>query len=68
MATVNAWTGVETVLMHRAAAGQPTSPPPLTEAVLISVVPCALFCGVTGITKLLVALAARPAATVQVTV
>ena len=43
------------------------SPPPLIVAVLVKLLPAAAV-GVTGITKLVLAPAARPAATVQVTV
>ena len=60
-------TALVTVLVHRALAGQVLSPPPLTVAVLITLAAAAAV-GVTGITKLVVALIARPAATVQVTV
>ena len=64
-----ATTGVgPTVLVQRLAAGQLLSPPPLTVAVLVTDVPLMLACGVTGITKLVLLPAARPAATVQVTV
>ena len=55
------------VLVQRAAAGQPASPPPLTVAVLTAGL-AADAVGVTGITNALVALTARPAAIVQVTV
>ena len=61
-------TGVVVVLVQRAVAGQVLSPPPETVAVLVSVVPLTPACGVTGITKLVLAPAARPEATVQVTV
>ena len=61
-------TGVVTVLVQRVLAGQVLSPPPETVALLLSVVPLTLACGVTGITKLVLAPAARPAATVHVTV
>ena len=47
-------------------AGQLGSPPPLTLAVLITL-GTALIVGVTGITKLVLALTASPAAIVQVT-
>ena len=57
-----------TLLVQRDAAGQVLSPPPDTVAVLVTEVPLMLACGVTGITKLVLAPAARPAATVQVTV
>jgi len=56
-----------TVLVQRAAAGQVGSPPPLIEAVFVIDEPAAKV-GVTGITKLVLPPAARPAATVQVTV
>ncbi len=56
-----------TVLVQRASAGQVGSPPPLTVAVFVTLVPAARV-GVTGITKLVLPPAARPAATVQVTV
>jgi hypothetical protein len=60
-------TGVVVVLVQRAAAGQPASPPPLTVAVFTAGEATAAV-GVTGITKAVVALTARPAAIVQVTV
>ncbi len=59
--------GVVTVLVQRAFAGQVGSPPPETVALLVTLVPAARV-GVTGITKLVLAPAARPAAMVQVTV
>ncbi|GAA4796999.1 hypothetical protein GCM10023307_23560 [Lysobacter hankyongensis] len=63
-----AFTGVgPSVSVQRAAAGQVGSPPPLTVAVLVTLVPAASV-GVTGITKLVLPPAARPAAIVQVTV
>jgi hypothetical protein len=62
-----ALTGVgPTLSLQRAAAGQPGSPPPLTVAVLVTL-GCAAAVGVTGITKLLLPPAAKPAGTVQVT-
>ena len=60
-------TAVVTLLVQRASAGQVASPPPLTVAVLVTLAAAARV-GVTGITKLVFAPAARPAATVQVTV
>ena len=60
-------TGVVTVLVQRALAGHVASPPPVTVAVLTTLAAAAVV-GVTGITKLVVALTARPAATVHVTV
>src|SRR5947199_393791 len=60
-------TGVPTVLVQFAAAGQVGSPPPLTVAVFVTVVPPAAAVGVTGIVKLTGALGARPAAIVHVT-
>jgi hypothetical protein len=59
-------TGVVVVLVQRAAAGQPGSPPPLTVAVFTAGEAAAAV-GVTGITNALVALTARPAGIVQVT-
>lgn len=56
-----------TELVQWVSPGQVVSPPPLTVAVLVSVVPAAAAVGVTGIAKELTALAAKPAATVQVT-
>ena len=61
------FTGVVTVLVQRAAAGQVGSPPPETVAVFATLA-AALAVGVTGMMKLVFAPAARPAATVQVTV
>jgi len=62
-----ALTGVgPTVEVQRAATGHVGSPPPLTVAVLVTLAPAARV-GVTGITKLVVALTARPGAIVQVT-
>ena len=61
-------TGVgPTELLQRALAGQVASPPPLTVAVLVTLA-AADRVGVTGITKLAFAPAAKPAATVQATV
>ena len=60
-------TGLVTLLVQRALAGHVLSPPPLTVAVLVTLAAAAAV-GVTGITKLVLAPAARPAATVQVTV
>ncbi len=62
-----ALTGVVTVLVQRASAGQVGSPPPETVAVLVTLAPAARV-GVTGMTKLAFAPAARPAGMVQVTV
>ncbi len=62
-----AFTGVFVVLVQRASAGQVGSPPPLTVAVFTAGEAAARV-GVTGITKLVLPPAARPAATVQVTV
>ena len=59
-------TGVVTLLLQRASAGQVGSPPPLTLAVLMTLAAAAAV-GVTGMTKVVVALAARPAAIVHVT-
>ena len=56
-----------TVPVQRAAAGQPESPPPLTVAVLVTL-GCAAAVGVTGITKLVLLPAAKPAERVHVTV
>ncbi|OJY95463.1 MAG: hypothetical protein BGP24_04675 [Lysobacterales bacterium 69-70] len=55
------------VSLQRAAAGQVESPPPLAVAVLVTLGTAAKV-GVTGITKLVLAPAAKPVATVQVTV
>jgi hypothetical protein len=55
------------VLLQRAAAGQVGSPPPLTLAVFVTLGVAAIV-GVTGITKLVLPPAARPAGTVHVTV
>src|SRR3954470_25071103 len=60
-------TGVSTVLEQFAAAGQVGSPPPLTVAVFVSVVPPAAAVGVTGIVKLTGVFGASGAAIVQVT-
>jgi hypothetical protein len=62
-----AFTGVVTLLVQRAFAGQVGSPPPLTLAVLVTLLPAAAV-GVTGITKLVLPPTAKPAGTVQVTV
>ncbi len=61
-------TGVLTELLQRASPGHVKSPPPETAAVLLAVVPAAAADGVTGMTKLALALTARPAGIVQVTV
>ncbi len=61
------FTGVVTLLVQRTAAGQPASPPPFTVALLVTLAAAAAV-GVTGITKLVVPPAAKPAAIVQVTV
>ena len=61
-------TGVSTWPWQRVAAGHPGSPPPLTVAVLVTVVPATAAVGITRITKLVVPPAARPAAIVHVTV
>ncbi|GAA4797046.1 hypothetical protein GCM10023307_23620 [Lysobacter hankyongensis] len=55
------------VSVQRAAAGQVGSPPPLTVAVFVTLGRAASV-GVTGIVKLVLPPAARPAGTVQVTV
>ena len=60
-------TGVVTVLVQRAVAGHVASPPPLTVAVFTAGVAAAAV-GVTGMMKLVLVPAARPAAIVQVTV
>ena len=62
-----ALTGVVVVLVQRAAAGHVGSPPPLTVAVFTAGLAAAAV-GVTGIVNALVALTARPAGIVQVTV
>ena len=63
-----AWIGVgPAVLVQRASAGQVGSPPPDTVAVLVTF-GIAAAVGVTGITNEVLPPAARPAATVQVTV
>ena len=63
-----AFTGVgPTLLVQRAAAGQVLSPPPLAVAVFVTLAPAAKV-GVTGITNEVLLPAARPAATVHVTV
>ncbi len=61
------FTGVVTLLVQRAVAGQVGSPPPLTLALFVTLAAAAVV-GVTGITKLVLLPAAKPAATVQVTV
>ena len=65
--STGAFTGVVVVLVQCAAAGQVGSPPPLTVAVFTTGEAAAIV-GVTGITKLVVPLTARPAGIVQVTV
>jgi hypothetical protein len=60
-------TGVVTLLLQRALAGQAGSPPPLTLALLVTLGTAAAV-GVTGITKLVLPPAAKPAGTAQVTV
>ena len=55
------------MLVQRASAPQPGSPPPLTVALLVTLVPAARV-GVTGMTNEVLPLTARPAAMVQVTV
>src|SRR6185312_2097758 len=60
-------TGVPTVLVQFAPAGHVGSPPPLTVAVFVTVVPPAAAVGVTGIVKLTGAFDASGAAIVQVT-
>ena len=63
-----ALTGVgPTLLVQRAAAGHVGSPPPLTDAVLVTLAPAARV-AVTGTTKLVLPPAAKPAGIVQVTV
>ena len=62
-----ALTGVVVVLVQCAAAGQVGSPPPVTVAVFTTGEAAAIV-GVTGITKLVVPLTAKPAGIVQVTV
>ena len=62
-----AFTGVVIVGVQRAVAGHVGSPPPLTLALLVTLGAAAIV-GVTGITKLVVPPAARPAGTVHVTV
>jgi len=61
------FTGVVVVLLQRAAAGHVGSPPPLTLAVFTTGLAAAIV-GVTGITNVVVAFTAKPAATVHVTV
>jgi len=58
--------GTLTLGVQRPAAGQVGSPPPVTLA-LFTTGSEAAFVGVTGITKLVLAFTASPAATVQVT-
>ena len=66
--STGAFTGVgPAVLVQCAAAGQVGSPPPVTLAVFVTL-GCADTVGVTGITKLVLLPAARPAAIVHVTV
>ena len=65
--STGALTAVVTVLVQCAAAGHVVSPPPVTVAVLVTL-GCAAVVGVTGITKLVLLPAARPEATVHVTV
>ena len=65
--STGALTGVVVVLVQCAAAGQVGSPPPVTVAVFTTGEAAAIV-GVTGITKLVVPLTARPAGIVQVTV
>ena len=62
-----ALTGVVVVLVQCAAAGQVGSPPPVTVAVFTAG-DAAAAVGVTGMMKLVVALTAKPAGIVQVTV
>ena len=62
-----ALTGVVIVLVQFAVVGHVGSPPPLTLAVLLNVVPFAATVGVTGITKAMVLPTVRPVAIVQVT-
>ena len=62
-----ALTGVVVVLVQCAAAGQVGSPPPLTVAVFTAGEAAAAV-GVIGMMKLVVALTAKPAGIVQVTV
>ena len=59
--------GVVTELVQRAAAGQVGSPPPVTVAVFTAG-DAAAAVGVIGMMKLVVALTAKPAGIVQVTV
>ena len=61
------FTGVVIVGVQRAVAGQVGSPPPLTLAVFTTGLAAAIV-GVTGITNVVVAFTAKPAAIVQVTV
>ena len=67
MVNCGRFTGVVTALVQRAFAGQVGSPPPLIVAVFVTEAPAASV-GVTGIVKLVLPPAARPAGTVQVTV
>ena len=67
MVSWGAFTGVVVVLLQRAVAGHVGSPPPLTLAVFTTGLAAAIV-GVTGMTKLVVPPAAKPAAIVQVTV
>ena len=60
-------TGVFTVLLQRASAGQVASPPPLTVAVLVTP-GSAVSVGVIGMMKVALAPVAKPEGTVQVTV
>ncbi len=62
-----AFTGVVVVLVQCAAAGQEGSPPPVTVAVFTAG-DAAAAVGVIGMMKLEVALTAKPAGIVQVTV
>ena len=67
-ALITGSTGVWIVLVQRALAGHVASPPPVTVAVFVNPGAATGAVGVTGITKLVLAPAARPAATVHVTV
>jgi hypothetical protein len=58
---------VVTVLEQFAAPGQVGSPPPLTVAVFVSVLPLAAAVAVTGMTKLTGDPVVKPAAIVHVT-
>ena len=67
--SAGAFTGVFTVLWQFVVlVGQLASPPPITLAVLLNVVPLAEGCGVTGMTKATGVPVARFVAIVQVTV